>query len=661
MPAPTQTDWLQANQADLVARLAGLKQRLTQHTDGAEAMPAASPPEADTAAFAGRPPALVALTQTFGLSPFECDILLLCAGLELDAAMPGLCAMAQADPGRTYPTFSLALAALPEAHWSALSPDAPLRHWRLIEIGSGPVLARAPLRIDERVLHFLVGVDQIDERLAVLLQPLPPFDTHALVPSQAVIAEQVAEVWFDAARGRDLTVVQLCGGVADCRPVAAAAAGLLGLRAASLPAERLPAGAADLDSLLRLWEREAALSGLGVLVVDCDDSLPAESDAARARAATVSLLLERAAGPVILREREPRRVTMRPAMMLEVGHPTRAEQLSVWRDSLGDRLPDSAVLVGAAGQFSLSLPQIRAIAAEARAATASPPAGDVAATVWDLCRRRLRSALDGLAQRVEADLHWDDLVLPAEQKQTLRVIAAQLRQRAIVYDDWGFAEKSRRGLGISALFYGPSGTGKTMAAEVLASELRLDLYQIDLSRIVSKYIGETESNLRRVFDAAEENGAILLFDEADSLLGTRTQVKDSHDRYANIEVSYLLQRMEAYRGLAVLTTNMRSALDQAFLRRIRFAVPFPFPDAPQRAAIWRQVFPAAAATRGLDPERLARLRLAGGNIRNIALNAAFLAADAGEPVRMHHLRDAAQAEYAKLERRLTAAENEAWA
>jgi SpoVK/Ycf46/Vps4 family AAA+-type ATPase len=200
-----------------------------------------------------------------------------------------------------------------------------------------------------------------------------------------------------------------------------------------------------------------------------------------------------------------------------------------------------------------------------------------------------------------------------------------------------------------------------MAAEVLAAELKLDLYHIDLSQVVSKYIGETEANLRRVFDAAEENGAILLFDEADSLFGVRSQVKDSHDRYANIEVSYLLQRMESYRGLAILTTNMRQGIDQAFLRRIRFSVEFPFPDATRRAEIWRGVFPAATRTEGLDFERLGRLRLAGGSIRNIALNAAFLAAESGEPVRMRHLRQAAQVEYTKLERRPAPTESEAWA
>jgi SpoVK/Ycf46/Vps4 family AAA+-type ATPase len=200
-----------------------------------------------------------------------------------------------------------------------------------------------------------------------------------------------------------------------------------------------------------------------------------------------------------------------------------------------------------------------------------------------------------------------------------------------------------------------------MAAEVLAHELRLDLYRIDLSCVVSKYIGETEKNLRRVFDAAEESGAILLFDEADALFGRRSEVKDSHDRYANVEVSYLLQRMEAYRGLAILTTNMKSALDPAFLRRLRFVVQFPFPEQEQRVEIWRRVFPAATPTEGVDPQRLALLRIAGGNIRHIAMNAAFLAAHEGTPVRMQHLKSATRKEYAKLERPITQVESEAWA
>jgi SpoVK/Ycf46/Vps4 family AAA+-type ATPase len=239
-------------------------------------------------------------------------------------------------------------------------------------------------------------------------------------------------------------------------------------------------------------------------------------------------------------------------------------------------------------------------------------------------------------------------------------MAAQVQHRMKVYETWGFSAKGRRGLGVSALFSGETGTGKTLAAEVLARELGLDLYRIDLSAVVSKYIGETEKNLKQVFDAAEEGGVLLLFDEADALFGKRGEVKDSHDRYANIEVSYLLQRMEAYQGLAVLTTNMKASLDRAFQRRLRFTVNFPFPDAGQREAIWSRVFPATTPTRDLNLKKLSQLNVAGGNIRNIALNAAFLAAQEGTPVAMGHLVEAAKLEAQKIERSLSDAEIRGW-
>jgi len=280
--------------------------------------------------------------------------------------------------------------------------------------------------------------------------------------------------------------------------------------------------------------------------------------------------------------------------------------------------------------------------------------------VWHACRLRGRPRLEDLAQRISSRATWADIVLPEAQMCVLQTIALQLRQRTRVCDDWGFAEKSNRGLGLSALFAGPSGTGKTLAAEILANEFELDLFRIDLSAVVSKYIGETEKNLRRVFDAAEEGGAVLLFDEADALFGKRSEVKDSHDRYANVEISYLLQRMEAYRGLAILTTNMKEALDPAFLRRLRFVVQFPFPDQAQRAEIWRRIFPVKTPTDSLDIDGLARLSIAGGNIRNIALNAAFAAAEAGEPVRMPHLLGAVRLEYEKLEKPLTHTELGDW-
>ena len=280
--------------------------------------------------------------------------------------------------------------------------------------------------------------------------------------------------------------------------------------------------------------------------------------------------------------------------------------------------------------------------------------------LWNACRSLARPKLEDLAQRIVPCATWDDLVLPDLQKQTLHQLAAQVRHRMQVYETWGFAAKGRRGLGVSALFTGASGTGKTMAAEVLARELRLDLYRIDLSAVVSKYIGETEKNLKQVFDAAEEGGVLLLFDEADALFGKRSEVRDSHDRYANIEVGYLLQRMEAYQGLAILTTNLKSSLDTAFQRRLRFTVNFPFPDAVQREAIWCKVFPEATPTNGLDHKKLSQLNVAGGNIRNIALNAAFLAAQSGTPVEMANLVEAAKLEAQKIERPLSDAEIRGW-
>jgi len=255
---------------------------------------------------------------------------------------------------------------------------------------------------------------------------------------------------------------------------------------------------------------------------------------------------------------------------------------------------------------------------------------------------------------------WEDLILPEMQMSALRQLAAQSRNRMMVYEQWGFSARGRRGLGLSALFSGPSGTGKTLAAEVLAADLQLDMFRIDLSAVVSKYIGETEKNLKQVFDAAESGGVLLLFDEADAIFGKRAEVKDSHDRYANIEVGYLLQRMESFQGIAVLTTNTKASLDKAFQRRLRFSVDFPFPDAAHRAAIWARVFPEQTPTEALDAAKLASLNMSGGNIRNIALNAAFLAAEAGSAVRMEHLLQATQLEAVKTERPIAAAETRGW-
>jgi SpoVK/Ycf46/Vps4 family AAA+-type ATPase len=346
---------------------------------------------------------------------------------------------------------------------------------------------------------------------------------------------------------------------------------------------------------------------------------------------------------------------------VEVRRPTVDEQLGLWNHALGPLASDLfAELAALVAQFPLDVDEIER-AGRAVVADESPRAGEtLAARLWRTCRAQARQPLHRLAQHIESSAEWRDLVLPDDSLRALREIATHVRQRAKVYGAWGFAARGPRGLGLSALFAGPSGTGKTLAAEVIARELNFDLFRIDLSQVVSKYIGETEKNLSAVFDAAEQAGAILLFDEADALFGKRSEVKDSHDRYANIEVSYLLQRMEAYRGLAILTTNQRAALDTAFSRRLRFVVSFPFPDADLRERIWERIFPAHTPTVGLDFAKLARLGVAGGNIRNIALNAAFLAADANEAVHMKHLLVAARGECVKIEKSLTSAEIGGW-
>ncbi len=318
-------------------------------------------------------------------------------------------------------------------------------------------------------------------------------------------------------------------------------------------------------------------------------------------------------------------------MAIAVERPTSDEQWRLW----SAHVDDPEVVDALVGQFDLDAGVIGDVAGtiELAAPGVTDDGPGLPAPWWDACRDHVRPHLGGLAQRVESAAAWDDIVLPPAQLDLLHQIVLDVQHRFTVYERWGMHRGRRRGLGTTALFSGPSGTGKTLAAEVLANELGLDLYRIDLAAVVSKYIGETEKNLRQVFDEADRGGVVLLFDEADALFGKRTEVSDSHDRYANTEIAYLLQRMEEHRGLAILTTNLRDALDRAFLRRLRFVIEFPFPLADQRAAIWRQAFPATTPTDDLDLARLAELNLSGGSIHNVATAAAFLAAGDGGPGR----------------------------
>jgi hypothetical protein len=660
--------WYDANQHYLAVALSDLRAHVETKLlgrDGTEGEGSRTPGEDDVIdrrewTFS-QPPALDQLCSAFELSVFERSMLLLAAGAEMDSRLAEL--YVAFDVSRHgLPTLKLALTTLPEAHWSVLSPSRALRRWQLIDLLPADTLIGSPFRLNERILHFLAGVADFDERLHPILRRIA--EPGLLSPSCTQLAMQAASVWSEAAIAPDesstatqLPLIELCGSDPETnRTVAASMAAMLNLCLYVLSPRGLPQNTAtESDLLIRLLEREAALSRIAVLI-ESEDMLGLD-----ANSPLLSLLVESLHIPLILSARQPLPSLSRPRAVFHTHRPTRAEQAELWRTSLQDASPE--VIDVLIAQFDLAPVSIRSAVHRAVGAlhrrVASDP-GELTTALWDACRTEARPRLEGLAQRIEPVATWQDLVLPAREREQLRHIVLHVRHRTRVYEGWGFVECSSRGLGISALFAGPSGTGKTTAAEVLANELRLDLFRIDLSQVISKYIGETEKNLSRVFDAAEQGAAVLLFDEADALFGKRTEVKDSHDRYANIEVSYLLQRMESYRGVAILTTNRKSSLDHAFLRRIRFVVEFPFPEAPQRAEIWRRVFPRRTPVQGLNIDRLARLRVSGGNIHNIAMGAAFLAADAGQPVLMEHLLAAARAEFAKLETPLNDAEVAGW-
>jgi hypothetical protein len=630
-PALT-TSWEDANNAYLAAGLAWLRARLT-------GQPTEAWWESPRWRELAVPPAAEILGDALGMSRFERLVLLLVAATELDPQIGAELATATGQFA-DHASFALALTVLPDPTWDVLSPQRPLRYWRLVEIHQPPgdSLVGSRLRADERIVGFLKGLSVLDDRLSHLLTPLADVLDEPLPPSQQPARAQIAAAWTQSIPTDRPPVVEIVGvDPLTRRGLAASAARLAAHDVYEIAADHIPAGALDAAELLRLCDREALLHPIA-LYVDVADARP---DDAR----PITALLEAARGPVLVGCREPWPIPGRRIRIVDAHRPTPAEQEALWCDQLGPANADDAARL--AGEFDLNQVAVRDLAREA--AHATTVAGGRSAALWSVCRAQARPRLDVLAKRIEPVASWDDLVLPPEELKLLHHMVDQVRGRATVLRSWGFGERITRGSAITALFAGQSGTGKTLAAEVVAHALNFDLYRIDLSGVVSKYIGETERNLRRVFDAADEGGALLLFDEADALFGKRSEVKDSHDRYANIEVSYLLQRMEDYRGVAILATNQRNALDQAFLRRLRFVLTFPFPAHAERAALWARAFPARAPVEEIDCDRLAALAATGGMIRNIALNAAFCAAGRNGPVTMDLVLEMARVEFRKQE------------
>lgn len=667
----THAEWAEANHAYLAARVRRIHALLEHHgTDGSVADDPRLLLPPDPVGVA--PPALRTLAERAGLDGFEEDVLVLAAAMELDSTTAARCAAAQANTAMDYPTLSLALAALPGAHWEALADAGALLRHGLVELAPGQGTMVARLSTPRRVWQHLLGLRGPDREVLRWARPLRG-STAPRPPSLTSAARALADGLQAPWRGERAPVFQLAGSSRrDRLRVATDALEETGVPGFVLPVEALPE---DLESQARLravWAREVVLASAVIVL----DGVPPQHGDPRARVAHQLLDLE---GGVVIQSVDARRdVGPREVVCIDVLPLSPAEQRAAWSEALAESpslcprnaegLPDPVAL----GDIARSLAAVFLLdsggidAALAEGALAAPDPTDASAVLLALseaCRAAARPRLGGLATRVRSTASWDELVVPPPVRERLRSLTASVTARARVLDDWGLGRGGAQGRGVTALFSGTSGVGKTMAAGVIASELQMDLWRVDLATVVNKYVGETEKRLRGIFDAAEGGGAVLLFDEADALFGKRTQVRDAQDRYANITVSYLLQRIESFGGVTILTTNLRESVDAAFLRRFRFVIEFPPPDQAARVELWRRAFPAQTPTRGLVPERLAQLPASGAVIRSIVLRAslaAALEAHDDPAVEMRHLLEAAKAEYRKARQPLTDREVAGW-
>jgi len=627
----------------------------------------------------GIPLRLEELVRLFGLTPFERDVLLVGLAPELDLRYQKLYAYLQDDLTRKRPSLDLVLNLLCpsfEAKLEArryLGPGAPLLTHHLVQLLEDPAQPNAPLlarslQLDERLAGYLLAErgDEPDRRLWPHVQVLLPdarMEDLFLPESLKERLQQLARSIADSEPG---AVLYLQGPYGVGKQAAAQAlCRELGLGLLVVDGEGLMSNEQlAFEQAVTLAAREALLQNAAVYWQGFD-ALLAEDQGARRRTLFRILAshprLSFLAGNVTWepaggQHRQPSPGTQdRPFLRIPFPQPGYGERRALWVHALdaGPTMEAELDLDGLADKFRLSGGQIRDAAATARSlAYWRDPTGGRPSTadLYEASRLHSSLKLGSLAVKITPHYTWDDIVLPAGQLELLRAICSFVKHRARVYYEWGFDVKLSLGKGLNALFAGPSGTGKTMAAEIVAHELGLELVKIDLSGVVSKYIGETEKNLARIFQEAETSNAILFFDEADALFGKRSEVKDAHDRYANIEISYLLQKMEEYEGVVILATNLRRNLDDAFVRRMAFTLQFPFPDEADRLRIWQQIWPPETPLAGdLDLAFMARqFRLAGGNIKNVALAAAFLAAEDGQTVTMEHLIVATRRELQKM-------------
>ncbi|HEY8550338.1 MAG TPA: ATP-binding protein [Vicinamibacterales bacterium] len=624
------------------------------------------------------------LSQIFHLGPFEERCLLICLAPEIDRKYEKLYAYLQDDVTRRRPTVGLVLDLLCGSREEAFAarqtfePQSVLLRARLVHLEDGrdhtlPLRTRA-LTLDERVAGFLLGSKTIAPALQELAELVPPGPDGVRVAEEDLRDRLGAAIRERLERPEPSSVLLHLHGPygTDTETLARGVCADLGLPLVLVDAARLPSDGRAFEDAAWLAAREAVLQPAALCLTGFDRFFAEEQGPAVPRDRLRALLaavqaMSRITFLVADRPWHPAGTLDGLEVFIEIALQPPAGEAArrLWEAELGAHELAEAIDAGAlASRFRLTPGQIRDAAALAGslARWRSPADGRItAAELASACRAQAGIRLSKVARKVEPRYTWNDLVLPPDQLAQLREIRDQAVHRHIVLGTWGFERRLSLGKGLSALFSGPPGTGKSMAAEVIAGELGLDLYRIDLSRVVSKYIGETEKNLDRVFAAAESSSAILLFDEADALFGKRSEVRDSHDRYANVEVSYLLQKMEEYEGIAILASNLRQHLDHAFLRRLAFTVHFPFPDEESRRRIWIGAWPPETPLGDdVDFAYLAReYRLTGGNIRNIVLAAAYRAAATGDCVRQVHLLHATRREFQKMGKTLAELEEAA--
>ena len=644
----------------LLAEPAGLPRwaAVPHRPDVAEALGRLAEGIAERKADAGVELRLEELARRFELTAFDLDALLVTLAPEVDLRYERLFAYLQDDVTKRRPSIDLVLNLLCPTFEDKLaararfSGQAPLLRHRLVEPFDDPSRPQPPLlarylRADARVVSYVFGDDGIDGRLAPFARRVEPAARLEELVQEPALKERLLAL--AGQEGNRVLYLQGPYGVGK-ETTAEALCRELGVPLLTVDLERLLAAPEEtFEAVVELAGREAILQGAALYWSGFDLLLP--DDKAGRRGRFLAALEERRGLTFLAGDSgwEPSDALHGTAFSrVEIPGPGHRERLELWRRALpeGEGLDLDAI----AAKFRFTGGRIRDSAATARSLARTRGDQLTEADLYAACRLQSSQKLATLAQKIVPRYRWNDIVLPAARMEQLREICNMLRFRSRVYEDWGFGGKLAMGKGLNVLFSGPSGTGKTMAAEILGNDLGLDLYKIDLSTVISKYIGETEKNLSRIFDEGRASNAILFFDEADAVFGKRTEVKDAHDRYANIEVSYLLQRMEEYEGMVILASNLKKNMDEAFVRRLHFTIDFPFPAETDRRRIWDGLWPAdLPRSADLDLDFMARrFEVPGGNIRNIALASAFLAAADGGVVTMTHLIRATQREYQKM-------------